>query len=201
MYPETDVPPITIGAGRMDRIRANLPELTDVRIARIASQYGVHQQQARQLVHDGWDDLFEEVAKSKELAGTAARTLLSTLPELERQGVDMSKLDEAALREVFAALSEGTFAKEAIPDVLALKAKGKSVEQAVKELGLSMMSSDEATAIVAKVVKEREAFVREKGKGAVGPLMGVVMAELKGKLDGKAASELLRKEIDKLLSS
>jgi len=113
----------------------------------------------------------------------------------------MTKLDEAALREVFAALSAGRFAKEAVPDVLALKAKGRTVDQAVKELGISMVSSDEAAAIVGRVVKEREAFVREKGKGAVGPLMGVVMAELKGKLDGKAASELLRKEIEKLLSS
>ncbi|MBI0583836.1 MAG: Glu-tRNA(Gln) amidotransferase subunit GatE [Methanomassiliicoccus sp.] len=201
MYPETDVPPITIEAARLQRIRADLPELTDVRVARIASSYGIHQQQARQLVNDGWDDLFEEVAANKDLAATAARTLLSTLPELERQGVDMSKLDEVALREVFAALSAGRFAKEAMPDVLALKAKGKSVDQAVEELGISMMSSDEAMSIVSKVVLDREAFVREKGKGAVGPLMGVVMAELKGKLDGKAASELLRKEIEKLLSS
>jgi glutamyl-tRNA(Gln) amidotransferase subunit E len=185
----------------MGRVRSNLPELTDVRIARIASSYGIHPQQARQLVNDGWDELFEEVAKNKDLAGAAARTLLSTLPELERQGVDMSKLDEGVLREVFASLSAGRFAKEAVPDILTLKAKGKSVDEAVNELGLTMMSSDEATSIVAKVVREREAFVREKGKGAVGPLMGVVMAELKGKLDGKAASDLLRKEIDKLLSS
>jgi len=88
-----------------------------------------------------------------------------------------------------------------VPDILALRARGKSVDQAVKELGISMVSSDEATAIVARVVNERETFVREKGKGAVGPLMGVVMSELKGKLDGKAASELLRKEIERLLST
>lgn len=113
----------------------------------------------------------------------------------------MSKLDEEALREVFSALSAGRFAKEAVPDILALRARGKSVDQAVKELGISMVSSDEATAIVARVVNERETFVREKGKGAVGPLMGVVMSELKGKLDGKAASELLRKEIERLLST
>lgn len=31
--------------------------------------------------------------------------------------------------------------------------------------------------------------------------MGVVMGELKGKLDGKAASDLIKKEIEKLLSS
>jgi glutamyl-tRNA(Gln) amidotransferase subunit E len=201
MYPETDVPPITIGEERRERIASNLPELPEVRTARIASAYGVHEQQARQLVRDGWDDLFEEVARNKELAGIAARTLLSTLPELERQGVDINTLDEAVLREVFASLAEGKFAKEAVPDVLTLVARGNRVPEAVQELGLSVVSTEEAAAVVAGVVRARESFVREKGLGAVGPLMGVVMAELKGKLDGKAASELLRKEIERLLAS
>ncbi len=201
MYPETDVPPITLERERLERIASNLPEMPEVRTARIASTYGVHEQQARQLVRDGWDELFEEVATSKELAAAAARTLLSTLPELERQGVDISKVDETALREVFAALSKGEFAKEAVPDVLSLMAKGRSVPQAIKELGISVMSTDEAAMVVARIVHERETFVREKGAGAVGPLMGVVMGELKGKLDGKAASDLIRKEIEKLLSS
>jgi glutamyl-tRNA(Gln) amidotransferase subunit E len=199
MYPETDVPPITIDGGRLERIAANLPELPEVRTARIASVYGIHEQQASQLVRDGWDDLFEEVAGNRELAGMVAKTLLSTLPELERQGVEVAKLDETALREVFTALSEGRFAKEAVPDVLKEVAKGRKVTEAVKELGISVVSADEAVAVVARIIQEREAFVREKGMGAVGPLMGVVMAELKGKLDGKAASELLKKEIEKLL--
>jgi len=201
MYPETDVPPITLAPERLSRIAANLPELPEVRTARIASAYGIHEQQARQLVRDGWDDLFEEVARTRELAGVAAKTLLSTLPELERQGVDAAKLDEAALREVLSALAEGRFAKEAVPDVLGQVAKGKKVAEAVKELGISVMSADEASAVVARIIREREAFVREKGLNAVGPLMGVVMAELKGKLDGKAASELLRKEIERLLAA
>jgi glutamyl-tRNA(Gln) amidotransferase subunit E len=201
MYPETDVPPITLEKDRLDRIASNLPEMPEVRTARIASTYGIHEQQAKQLVRDGWDDLFEEVASNKELAGIAARTLLSTLPELERQGVDVSKLDEAALREVFTSLSKGGFAKEAVPDVLSLVAKGNSVPQAIKELGITVISTDEAAEVVARIVHEREGFVREKGAGAVGPLMGVVMGELKGKLDGKAASDLIKKEIEKLLSS
>lgn len=201
MYPETDVPPITIHKERLDRIASDLPEMPEVRIARLAFTYGIHEQQAGQLVRDGWDDLFEEVAHSKELGGTAARTVLSTLPELERQGVDVSKLDESALRDVFAALSRKEYAKEAVPDVLTLVAKGKSVSQAIKELGISVMSADEATAVVARIVHERESFVREKKTGAVGPLMGIVMAELKGKIDGKAASELIQKEIERLLSS
>ena len=102
---------------------------------------------------------------------------------------------------MFIALSENRFAKEAVPGVLALVAKGKKVPEAIQELGISVVSADEASAVVARIIREREAFVREKGAGAVGPLMAVVMAELKGKLDGKAASELLRKEIEKLLES
>lgn len=201
MYPETDVPPITMGEEHLRAIASNLPELPEARIERIASSYGIHEQQARQLVREGWDELFEEVAQNKELAGTAARTLTSTLSELEREGTDIGRLDEGTLKAAFAALGQGTFAKEALPDVLRQMAKGKGVDEAVKELGLSVVSADEATAVVARIVKEREAFVRERGQAAVGPLMGVVMAELRGRLDGKAASDLLRKEIGKLLSS
>jgi glutamyl-tRNA(Gln) amidotransferase subunit E len=199
MYPETDVPPITLDRERLNAIASNLPELPEVRTARIASAYSIHEQQARQLVRDGWDELFEEVAATKELAGVAARTLLSTLPELGTKGVDLSKLDEPVLREAFAALAQGAFAKEALPGILTLLAQGKKVPEAVQELGISAVSADEAAAVVAGIVREREAFVREKGMNAVGPLMGVVMAELKGKVDGKAASDLLKKEIQKLL--
>jgi len=199
MYPETDVPPIAVPAERMDRIRANLPELPEARTKRIAADYGIHEQQARQLVREGWDDVFEEIAADREMAALAARTLTSTLSELERD-VDISRLDEAAFKAAFAGVSAGKFAKEAMPDVLRKMAEGKGVDDAVKELGLSAMSVDEAREIVAKVVREREAFVREKGMGAVGPLMGPVMAELRGRLDGKAANELFREELKKLLS-
>ena len=117
---------------------------------------------------------------------------------------DQRRLDPGVaahtLREVFGALAQGRFAKEAVPDILRRLAQGKKVEEAVKELGISVVSADEASAVVARIVKEREAFVREKGLGAVGPLMGVVMNELRGKLDGKTSSDLLKQEIQKLLA-
>ena len=199
MYPETDVPPIPVSSERMERIHASLPELPEARIERIAAEYSIHEQQARQLVREGWDAVFEEVAADRELSGLAARTLTSTLAELERD-VDISCLDEGALKAAFSGVADGKFAKEAVPDVLRKMAEGKSMEEAVKELGLSAVNADEAQAIVARVVREREAFIREKGMAAAGPLMGPVMAELRGRLDGKAASELLRKELQKLLS-
>jgi len=200
MYPETDVPPILLDDGKLKRISSSLPEMPDERVARISSQYGIHAQQAKQLVREGWDDLFEEVAATEGMAPIAARTLLSTLPEIGRDA-DITRLDEGALRSAFQLLAKGSFAKEAVPDVLKRMCQGGTAEEAVSSLGLQVASSDEAQAVVARIVKEREAFVREKGQGAAGPLMGVVMAELRGRVDGKAASEMLRKEIAALLGS
>ncbi len=201
MYPETDVRPIAVDESRMRTIRANLPEMPEELVKRFVSSYGVHEQQARQIVRDGYEALFEELATDKTQAAVVARTLLNTLPELEREGVDVSKLDEARIREAILAHKDGAFAKEALPDVLKQLALGKSVKEAVVALGVQKVGAGEAERIVAEIVKEREAFVREKRDGAVGPLMGVVMERLKGKVDGRAASELLKKEIAKLLAN
>ncbi|MDY0252391.1 MAG: GatB/YqeY domain-containing protein, partial [Candidatus Methanomethylophilaceae archaeon] len=72
-------------------------------------------------------------------------------------------------------------------------------QAAVSKLGLEAVEEDEATRIVASIVREREDFVRSKGMEAIGPLMGPVMAALRGKIDGKAANDILAKEISKLI--
>jgi glutamyl-tRNA(Gln) amidotransferase subunit E len=199
MYPETDVKPITITEGRLEEIRSKLPELPEQKVHRFVAKYGIHEQQARQIVRDGYEDLFEEVAMRLDLAAVAARTLLSTLPEIQKEGADITKLDDPALLRAFGALHDGKFAKEALPQVLKKTCEGKSIDEAIDDLGLQRMDSGEAGSVVAEIVKEREAFVREKGMGAVGPLMGPVMERLRGKVDGRTASELLKKEISRLL--
>ena len=55
--------------------------------------------------------------------------------------------------------------------------------------------------MIKKIVADREEFIAQKQKAALGPLMGVVMQEVRGSVDGKVVSELLRKEIEKVLSS
>ncbi|MDD1756954.1 MAG: Glu-tRNA(Gln) amidotransferase subunit GatE [Methanomassiliicoccales archaeon] len=199
MYPETDVKPITITERRMEEVRSRLPELPEEKVDRFVTKYGIHEQQARQIVRDGYEDLFEEVAIKYDLAAVAARTLLSTLPEIQKEGADVAKLDDAPLLKAFAALHDGRFAKEALPLVLKRMSEGRTVDEAVSDLGLQRLDGEEAEAIVAEVVRERQAFVKEKGMGAVGPLMGPVMERLRGKVDGKMASELLKKEIAKVV--
>jgi glutamyl-tRNA(Gln) amidotransferase subunit E len=200
MYPETDVPPITIDQARRKRIMSSLPELPGERTARLSKEYGIHKQMASQMVREGTDDIFEEIASAHALVtSSTASTLTSTFTEIEREGLAPFDIDPATVTEVFARLAAEEYAKEALPDMFRLIAKGSTIEQAIKELGLESMGEEDASEIIARIVKTREDFVREKGMGSVGPLMGVVMEELKGKVDGKMASELLRTEISKLL--
>lgn len=133
------------------------------------------------------------------MAAIAARTFLSTYPELQKEGMDLDLLTDEMVRKAFSALSSGRFAKEALPAVLKEMAKGSDVEGAVSSLGLGSLDQDDAAGIIDAIIKEREDFVRERGEAAVGPLMGVAMKELRGKLDGKKAADLLKERVQAFL--
>ena len=200
MYPETDVPPITITAERMQNVRDNLPELPEEMEKRLVSQYGINAQQAKQVVREDKIDMFEALASMEGMSSVAASTLLYTFSELEAADVDTSKLDQARMTELFGMLIEGAFAKEALPAILKeMAVSGSRPKDALSKLGLEAVDESEAVAIIAGIVAERADFVKSKGMGAVGPLMGPVMGALKGKLDGKRVSDILSQEIKKIL--
>lgn len=79
-------------------------------------------------------------------------------------------------------------------------AAGRTFEEALNKQAPSV-SKEELETIVRKVIAERSVFVAEKGKAALGPLMGVVMAEVRGSVDGKVVSEILKTEIEKAVGS
>ena len=199
MYPETDVPPTPIPAARLERIKNNLPEFPEQIEARLVKDYGINAQQAHQIVRQSRDDLFCQIASEFDLASVAATTFQNTFQELEHEGIDTDLFTYEDLYAVFSGLKANKFAKEAIPAILKEMAKGTDLETAVKKLGLSAVDAGEAAAIIEKIVRERADFVREKGMGAIGGLMGPVMGALRGKIDGKQANELLTAAIKKLL--
>lgn len=51
-----------------------------------------------------------------------------------------------------------------------------------------------------KILREHPHFVQQNQNAAPGPLMGVVMAEGRGSVDGKVVSEILRKELEKVIA-
>jgi glutamyl-tRNA(Gln) amidotransferase subunit E len=196
MYPETDIPPVRISQARLDRIRGELPELLEDRRERLVIEYGIAEEQAKQLIQGDYADIFETLVKHGAPPKVVATTFLSTFPELKNEGVDLEKITERILEDVFSSFNRGVFAKEAIPELLSYIAKhGVSVGDAVKSLGLVTISEDEVARIIQEILDEKEELVKERGMGALGALMGIAMSRLRGKADGRMISNLLKRKL------
>ena len=52
---------------------------------------------------------------------------------------------------------------------------------------------------VDEILADRADFVSERGLGAIGPLMGMVMGKLGGAADGKVVSEILKQKISEII--
>ena len=206
MYPETDVFPVAINTDLWEGIV--VPELLTDRAARFAREFGLDEDLARQVVFSERLPLFEAAVAAGVRPTLAARTLLATCRELARGGIAVDRVSEDEILALLSAVEAGRAAKEAIPDILAELAQTadeypktplERVDAAIAKMAPAVSQAD-VEAIVRRVVAEREAFAREKGMGALGPLMGVVMQEVRGSVDGRIVSETLRRELKRLLS-
>jgi glutamyl-tRNA(Gln) amidotransferase subunit E len=198
MYPETDVLPVRIDEARWNEVF--VPELLTVTAERYEKDLGLAPAVARQMAFSEYRILFEMALVAGVKANLASRTLLATLKEIRRDGVDTDKIPDDAIISVLQAIEKGAAAKEAVPEVLTAIAGGSTVEAAMAKLAPTV-SRDELEAVIKKIIADRKEFIIQKQKGALGPLMGVVMQEVRGSVDGKVVSELLKKEIEKVLAS
>lgn len=196
MYPETDVLPVIIDDARWKAI--TIPELLTARADRYAKEYQIDLPYALQLAGSEKLPLFEHAIREGIKPKLAAFTILSTATELRRDGVDVRKISDEAFLATWHAVEKGQAAKEAIPELFRSIAAGNSFEESLKKLA-PRVSREELEVIVRKILADRSDFIAQKGRAALGPLMGVVMAEVRGSVDGKLVSEVLKTEIGKAL--
>ncbi len=196
MYPETDVPPLRVTGELLDEVDANLPETLEEKRARLTEAYDVSTEEVQSLVRTGRADAFEELAEATGLEREAATTLVTYLPTLLRDGVPEDRLTTQRIREVLEAVDEGTFAKDAIPDVLEHAAREDvPVTSAVEALGLEAVGREEVEAAAEEILDANQDLVEERGMGAMGPLMGDLMARFRGNAPGDLVSEVLKEKL------
>ena len=198
MYPETDVLPVIIGDERWNAVI--LPELLTHKAKRYAKDYAIDMNYALQLAASDKLPLFERAVNEKIKPKLAAFTILSTATELRREGVEIRAVSDESYLAIWHAVENGRAAKEAIPALLRNIAAGSTADAALAELAPAI-SRAELETVVKKIIATRSDFVKEKGKAALGPLMGLVMEEVRGSVDGKLVSEILKKEIDAVVTS
>ena len=196
MYPETDVLPVTVTAEYYSSLV--LPELLSDKADRFVRDMGLDAALAHQMVYSKRCVLFEETVRRGVRPTLAATTLLSTLRELSRDGADVAAVSDEALLDLLVRVETGTVAKEAILPIIRALSEGADIEATIDAMAPAV-SREEVRAVICQTIIERDAFVREQGMRAVGPLMGVVMKELRGRADGKIISELLKEELGKVI--
>jgi glutamyl-tRNA(Gln) amidotransferase subunit E len=198
MYPETDISPSLITSAFVEKIRLNLPEPAEKKLKRLMKEYSLNEKLAKQIVDSEYGVLFEAIVKESGVTATTIAVFLTeTLKALKRDGVQVEKVAEDQLMEIFRSVGSAEIAKEAVADVFVWLSKNedRNLQDAVGALGLKMFSKAELAKLVDQVISANRQSVDRLGKNAFGMLMGIVMKEVRGKADPELVSKLLRKRL------
>jgi glutamyl-tRNA(Gln) amidotransferase subunit E len=189
MYPETDIPTQRLTNEMWNEVVSNLP-MTDIERSERISQYDISKDQLSQLLARELDDLF--VDHCAELPHKGWATVL----------LENDDKDPQLCSRVLMAKENGDLTREAVNSVI-IEYSSKplpSLEEIAKfasDNDLKPADIGDLESIVNDIVGQRADFVKERGMGAMGPLMGIVM-QAAGAADGKAVSALLRAAIQKI---
>lgn len=198
MYPETDIFPIQITEEYIGKISSQLPEMPEQKLERFMKEYRLNQKLARQVLDSEYSELFESIVKQRKVSPTTVAAFLTeTLKALKRDSVQVDKVSENQIREIFNKISAGELTKEAIPDVTVWLSshENKGVQDAIKSLGLNVISENELKAFVEKVIEDNRSLIRDRGENGFGVFMGIIMKELRGRVDAALVSRVLREKL------
>jgi glutamyl-tRNA(Gln) amidotransferase subunit E len=198
MYPETDVPPIQLSEEYVEKLRACLPELPEQKIRHLTKEYGLNLKLVRQILDSEYMDLFEKLAQETKVSPTViAVALTETMKALRRDGVEVERVIDEQLKELFRLVDAGETAKEAISEVITWLSKheGATAKEAVETLGLTMIAQEELEKMIDSLMRENRSLIEERKEGAFGSLMGMVMKRTRGRVKAESVSETLKRKL------
>jgi glutamyl-tRNA(Gln) amidotransferase subunit E len=198
MYPETDIPPIIITNEELSEAQNNIPKSWDDSIKELETKYKLNPQLAEQIFDSRYIGLFEKIVEKIKTNPTfVASILCSTITNLERSGLNSNLLKNDEIFKLFSLLEDGKIAKESIEIIFESIMSGKSntTEEAMKNASIESVNEEEIEKIIVDIVDKNEGIIKNQKERAVGPLMGIVMKELRGKASGEIINRLLLKNI------
>jgi aspartyl-tRNA(Asn)/glutamyl-tRNA(Gln) amidotransferase subunit B len=203
-FPEPDLVPLVPTEEMLAAARAALPELPAERAARYARDWSLAEDPARLLAYEPqWGDYFESVAQAGDASD--GRTVANWVEQLRaRIGAEAdpaaSPVTPQALAQLVGLVASKQVNAGAGRQVLdVLVAEGGDPAAIVEREGLaSMEGGDELAGIVAAAIAAN-AGAAEKVRGgndkAMGPIVGFVMRETKGRADGGEVGRLIREQL------
>ena len=181
MYPETDIAPF-----KLTNLNVRKPKTLDER----EKDLPLNEEESKQLVSNDLDEQFNILNRKFDLPKLLSRILLHTLPQLKDEGETISNSD---LEKVLILFQEGVIVKEGISKALVQSSRNDEIQ--VNNDNVEVELED----FIVSLVREKKEFIKERGMGAVGALMGPVMSKFRGKMDGGDINKVLMEKVKEIL--
>ena len=204
MYPETDIPPVIISNDELENAKKNIPKSWDESLLELQKKYELNPQLSEQIFDSRYIELFEKIVGEIKINPTfVASILCSSITNLERSGLNSKLLKNEDIEKSFQLLDSGDIAKESIEIIFEsiMAGKSQSTLDAMKNTSIEAVKESDVEEIIKKIVENNQEIIKNQKERAVGPLMGIVMKELRGKASGELVNNLLLKNIKKKLEN
>jgi aspartyl-tRNA(Asn)/glutamyl-tRNA(Gln) amidotransferase subunit B len=208
-FPEPDLVPLVVSDEMRDAVAARLPELPAARAARFERDLGLDAERARELAfHRELGDYYERALASDAGGREAAVAVANWIPQLVRRiGPDVdpaaSRVEPAALATLAKMVTDKEVSGSAARDVLGtLVEAGGDPREIVDREGLGVLSGDDGgqlgALVDAAIAADPDAAAKVKSGDmkAIGPLVGYVMRETKGRADGGEVTRMIRERVN-----
>ena len=192
-FPEPDLPPLTVDAARVARIRAGMPELPEARRRRFVDRYALPEYDAAQLTQSREVSDYFEAAVA---AGASPKVAGNWIINIAGSSLPIDRL-AGLLVLVEKNVISGSIAKTVFDTMIA---SGRTAEEIVAAEDLAQIDDEGQIArLVAEVLARNASAVAQYRGGkssAFGFLVGQVMKAAGGKANPKRVNELLKRVLD-----
>jgi Glu-tRNA(Gln) amidotransferase subunit E-like FAD-binding protein len=185
LYPETDIPPVTVNRPLLEKLRRSLPELLDDKIKKLETKSGLDTNTVKALEKSGMTSLFEELSKLDLKPSFIADTLISykSFVKKKHPKSNPEKITPSHLKQIFQALNKGSISKDAVMQLLTDISLGKPLH--IKEQKKSIPPT--------QLEKEIRELISKKPGLTFGAYMGILMGKYKGRFSGEEIAAALKK--------
>ena len=204
-FPEPDLPPIIVTSELLDEVKAELPELPDVRFERFVKELGLNADDAEILTESRYlADYFEEALdildEPKAIANVILTEVLRVLNEKSISIVEFS-ISAERLTELIQLKKDDKINSSAMQTIFdeMLESTDSPMELAKKLNLIQVSDTGFLEPIIEDVIESNPDEVqryREGKKALIGFFIGQVMKESKGKANPKLVRELISKKLE-----
>ncbi|MFH0875307.1 MAG: Glu-tRNA(Gln) amidotransferase subunit GatE [archaeon] len=177
LYPETDSPMIDASL-RFKKIK--IPQLLAEKIKRLNKEYNIEEHILKDLFRDGID-IEELISKYKNIDAKLLASIIIEIPKeaKKRYNVEINTIDSP---QVFEKLNGSEITRDAVLEIFIELGKGNNVDYT------KYKAMDEHS-----LEKEIKKIIAENKSAPPNAMIGIVMAKMRGKADGKRIVELVKK--------